>query len=155
MFNLELYIYKVFIWMIYWFVISEFSLLFWLLAFAFYVFVCLICLHSVWVGLVFFLVYIGALLVLFFFIFSLRGKDSFPAQQSRSLAILCAVRVRIFSLKGCLIWKEKEVFSKVRETAVLSRDLASLLLLVSFVCLVVWNLSSLSRFKKTPLRPFY
>lgn len=54
---------------------------------------------SVWVALVFFLVYIGAVLVLFFFIYSLRSNDRVGGPGARLSLLglrLLALRVRTF-----------------------------------------------------------
>lgn len=132
----------------------NYVVLFAVLFLRFYIFVLLVRMVSLWVGLIFFLVYIGALLVLFFFIFSLSNNEGLVTEGRTSL-------LRVSLAGGLLILPLADysitcsgVYSNQNECMVLSGDSLRIGGLILFICLAVWRLRQLNTVKKVPLRPF-
>ena len=133
----------------------KYSILYMVLGFASFVFFYLILKISLWLAVVFFLIYIGALLVLFFFIFSLR-KNLLGGSISKRrwkpftfFLLFLGLKDSVVSLGGT------ERRRNIKEGIILGGDLLSLALMLSFICLVVWNLKAINWFNNFSLRPFY
>lgn len=100
------------------------------------------------------MVYIGALLVLFFFIFSLRGNEAYPG-VNRHLGLMCGALVIVgLSKYFIVLTPNASSFFQTRELMVGSLEFSSLGFFLVFICLVVWGLDQIRVWKKTPLRPF-
>jgi magnesium-transporting ATPase (P-type) len=107
-----------------------------------------------WLGVVFFLIYVGALLVLFFFIGSLDNNHLPEMENLWFGGFFSVALVMGFGRFSFLPFHSSEVFFNPKEGLALKGDILSLLSLLIFVCLVVWNLNSLNWKKNSPLRPF-
>jgi len=141
-------------WYLWVFFSFNYSVLFCVLTLRFYVFVVLVRVVSYWVGLIFFLVYIGALLVLFFFIFSLSKNEglrriSYPVW----VLVLRGGLVALGVVKDYNV-RSRGVYYKCKEVLVTVRDFIALVGLITFICLVVWSLSQIKTVNQVPLRPF-
>lgn len=133
----------------------NYSILYLLLFFSVGIFFRIVWFVSLWVGVIFFLIYIGALLVLFFFIFSL-GKKYLTLPKQTKLFYFGYLFLPLLLITKRYSWTiNSEVYMKFRDSAVMLKDRVSLICLIVFICLVLWCLTLINLKTKTPLRPFF
>jgi hypothetical protein len=131
----------------------KYNILYIILRLCLFIFFSISLLISLWIGVVFFLIYIGALLVLFFFVFSLKNKYLFLKGKNVYLWILLSGLVGVIKI-GFLL-PRRRIYNKINELAIVINDMTRILTLISFICFTVWGFNNLKRFQKFPLRPVY
>lgn len=125
----------------------------------------LISLHSrSWYGLIFFIVYIGGLLVLFIYISSLNFNPAFYlSTKKRLINILLKTKIVII-LAFCLsqvIWKystkrwKKIDKAKYRLNLFKEKEIVFLISIGILLLLVLWVITKLSFRRRGALRPLY
>ena len=117
-----------------------------------------------WYSLLFFLIYIGGLLVLFIYISSLKFKPTFYSSKDRPITkILLKLNILLFCLIPLtqITWNfktirwDKSEFKKFRLNLFKEKEIFFLICIGMLLLIVLWVITKLSFRKRGALRPVF
>lgn len=111
--------------------------------------------YGTWLGIIFYLVYVGALLVLFFYVFSLFPKPGNVKFLNNMLYLLLLVVFRVILRLNIKFISRGLNFRNYSNTLFRRFDGSTVGFLVLFLLFVLWIIAKLGIFNISSLRPFY